>query len=225
MANRVLSALLVLGAAAGTSLGGVVRLDGTQTGLGWTGGFKATQVSGNNGVMGGTGGTANSIMTFCLELGEFFTPGQDYNTVLNNGAVGGGPDGNDNTTGDGEDVISKATAQIYWNFRNGVAIDGIVRTVADGAAIQDAIWYLENEGGSNNSIAVWAASNFGTDDYMGTVVRVLNTQYRDANGNDAGRSQDMLTIVPLPPSAYAGMGTLAAVFGIGYLRRRNLAAV
>src|SRR5262245_33768293 len=99
MQRNVLGVLLVLGAAAGTSFGGVVRLDNTQSGWGG-GGFLLSQSSGNNGQMGGTGGSTNggayslgSIMTFCLEANEYFHPGQDYTTVMNNGAVNGGQSG------------------------------------------------------------------------------------------------------------------------------------
>ena len=36
-----------------------------------------------------------------------------------------------------------------------------------------------------------------------------------------GNRQDVLTIIPLPPSAYAGLGTLGALMGLAHLRRRK----
>ena len=36
-----------------------------------------------------------------------------------------------------------------------------------------------------------------------------------------GNRQDVLTIIPLPPSAYAGLGTLGVLMGLSHLRRRK----
>lgn len=43
------------------------------------------------------------------------------------------------------------------------------------------------------------------------------------SGGTATSGQDQAVMVPLPPAAFAGLGTLAGVIGLGYIRRRRLA--
>jgi len=48
------------------------------------------------------------------------------------------------------------------------------------------------------------------------LVRILGVQ-----GSSADQGQDMLVLIPLPPAAWAGLSTMAGVFGLAYVRRRK----
>lgn len=150
----------------------------------------------------------------------------------------------------GQDTISSATALLYYQFRTGGNFGGLytssVTTTALTEALQLAFWYSEGElrnstnpttgvfsnaTNANNaynsntlaqSLFAWAAdsnNNLGRD----WGVRVLQLWAQDATGAYTVFRQDQLTIVPLPPAAFAGLGTLAGVIGLGYIRRRRLA--
>lgn len=75
--------------------------------------------------------------------------------------------------------------------------------------------FMTNNTGNQNQ------DNFANSIYANAanVTRVLGVETSGGNG------QDMVTMIPLPPSAYAGMGTLVALLGLGYIRRRKLAAI
>jgi hypothetical protein len=51
-------------------------------------------------------------------------------------------------------------------------------------------------------------------------VRVLRLWTTFSDGTYSGNSQDLLTIIPLPPAGWAGLGTLSAALGISVIRRR-----
>ena len=152
-------------------------------------------------------GTSNDFLTFCLEINEYFTPGENLKVQsITNEARSGGAGG---ATG-GADLISGTTAYMYTQFRLG-DID-----FSSGALLQEAIWFMENEITSASQAALnligfaqteMLALNWGTT-YLGGV-QVMNL-YR---GTDYSiRAQDMLTwdgrsTVPEP-------GTLA-LFALG----------
>jgi hypothetical protein len=50
---------------------------------------------------------------------------------------------------------------------------------------------------------------------------VLRLWANYSNGQFSGNRQDQLTLIPLPPAAWAGLGSLAGVMAIGYVRRRK----
>ncbi len=152
-----------------------------------------------------------------------------------------------------QDEISATTALLYSTFRSGGNFGGNFTGAYDGAlatALQLAIWYSEGELANANAIldnqrySSFTGSALATDlassdtlaeqlffwakglavlnpnEFYGVQVLVLSN---GPGQNGFGNNQDMLTIVPLPPAAYAGMGTLAGVIGLGYIRRRRLA--
>jgi hypothetical protein len=122
-----------------------------------------------------------------------------------------------------------------------------------GDALQLAIWYSEGELFSGtNGAGTRISANSRSSRWLGTSadavaaralfeyansiqhngnlygVRVLQLWAYDGtqgNGGFNAFAQDQLTIVPLPPAAYAGLGTLAGVIGLGYVRRRRLASI
>lgn len=149
-----------------------------------------------------------------------------------------------------QDTISSTTALLYYQFRTGGSFGGLytnsVTTTALTEALQLALWYSEgelrtstnpntgvfgnataaNNAYNSNTLAqnlfAWASdsnNNLGRD----WGVRVLQLWAQDATGAYTVFRQDQLTIVPLPPAAYAGLSTLAGVIGLGYIRRRRLA--
>ncbi len=157
-------------------------------------------------------GTANDFLTFCLELDEYFVPGEtlrvgNISTAAQNGGV---------NTNYG-DPISGTTAFLYTQFRAGNA------AYSNGSLLQQAIWHLEGErAGSaavvnfiNQTQAEMATLGWGILD-LGNV-RVANL-YRGANYQT--RAQDMLILVPEPATALLmGVGLLIVTRG-----RRRLEA-
>lgn len=183
------------------------------------GAFRATEISGFIGDLGGPGGTANSFLTFCLEETEFVHLGGTYYTTIGTAAVNGG------AGGPSPDPISAVTAAMYREFRNGGNFGGLgqVDTAAETRSLQNAIWFEEQEISfatySGDALAVslrnWAIAN---NDGGLHGVRVLNLW---TNSNNTGNAQDMLTIIPLPQAAWAGISSLAGLAGLGYIRRRS----
>lgn len=234
---------LSMPAVAGTAYltDGVGNFNGT---VGIGGAFTVHSLTGNNGLSDGIGG-ANTFQTFCIERNETLRPfgnGNVYNTQIATSAVNGGIGGGN------PDPLSERTAYLYSRFRIGASIGGYLvngaatytgLTAKDvTSALQLAIWRSEDETDSSysglslstamtnaadamyNAANTWASGNAGN--FLG--VSVLRLYFRDANGNNAGNTQDQLSFVPLPPAAYAGLGSLVGVLGFGAIRRRRLRA-
>jgi hypothetical protein len=104
-----------------------------------------------------------SFQTFCIEKNEYLYPyGATYNAVLSGGAVHGGVGGAD------PDPLSRGTALLYSQFAKG-ALTGynyaVGRSVS-AAALQEAIWWLEEEISSytgGNTFIGLVATTFGSD--------------------------------------------------------------
>ncbi len=88
---------------------------------------------------------------------------------------------------------------------------------ADGAGLA---WNLTGGAYTNaaSSAAASTAIQTAASGFLnsGILVRVLGVQ-----GSSADQGQDMLVLVPLPPAAWAGLSTMAGVFGLAYIRRRK----
>lgn len=171
----------------------------------------------------GTGGEFRIVATelgtyqsFCLETGELFAPGVSYNYRFNTGAVGGGVGANavDPYTGQTMDNISVGTAWLYSQFSEG-SLTGYAYNygpdrVASAGKLQQAIWWLENEGGAKNQFVLLAEGGLGLDDAKirldseGAYGVVAMNLY-DNSGHNV---QDQLAIVvpePLSSSFVAGL--------------------
>lgn len=165
-------------------------------------------------------GTANDFLTFCLEVNEYFTPGENLKVAsITDSAMAGGVGGGTN----GADQISGTTAYMYTQFRIGDA------EFSSGKLLQEAIWYMENEITSASQAALdliklaqgeMLAINWGSS-YLGGV-QVMNL-YR---GPDYSiRAQDMLTwngtrTVPEPGTLALFALATCLIGGGGRLQRR-----
>lgn len=206
----------------------------TQAGAGANENAQGNGLYGNNLFAGdGRGSGSTSFLSFCLEKQDNLAFNTTYFSEISTSTFDtlppvGGPTN--------PDPIDNRTAAIYREFRkitDGTASTaglfggalGATLTSAGTTAIQNAIWYSEGEIASVTGAALdiynWGVANQGQG-LRG--VRVLRLWGSYSNGQYSGSRQDLLTMIPLPPSAYAGMGTLAGMLGLAVARRRKLAA-
>jgi hypothetical protein len=141
-----------------------------------------------------------SFLTFCLEKAVDIHSATSYPYTVNTAAIWGGP--NADITEIGFDTISQGTAALYLAFLNG--------TLPDANLIQSAIWALEDEisapSAGVNAYYDWALSNFGTANYTGTEVKVINPW--DWSTREKMDVQSVLVRVP-------DGGTTAILLGMG----------
>jgi hypothetical protein len=152
----------------------------------------------------GVQGTSNfNFETFCVEHNETFSPGTTYYAEINPNMAATA----------GSDVISKGTAWLYQQFITGQltkynyagpgADESKFTSRSDAAGVlQQAIWYLEDEGQGTvgNFYVQLAIAQFGDitvahSDYTGTGVSVLNV-WTDSSKSDV--HQDQLIGFPVP---------------------------
>ena len=169
---------------------------------------------GNGGEFKAVTSGLGTFQTFCMEYNEEFSPGGTYNYRINDGAVSGGTGAHavDPFTGKPMDNISIGTAWLYSQFRAETLTGynytyGSDRTLSANA-LQQAIWWLEDEGGTKNSYVTIAESILHLNDTtikgdsegaFGVVA--LNLYDRNSGVN----AQDQLAIVPEPTAMMAGI--------------------
>lgn len=160
-----------------------------------------------------------TFTTFCLEVTEHYTGATKY--TVNSGAIAGG------FSGGNPDYISIGTAFIYSQFLSGAV------GYADGAAVQQAIWWLEGETttinsfayGVRNSLIDLANSALGTTDATivnNAVVGAYGVYVLNLTDDRGNYKQDVLAQVPEPSTVVAG-ALLLLPFGVSTLRilRKN----
>ncbi|MBX3744375.1 MAG: hypothetical protein KF833_03630 [Verrucomicrobiae bacterium] len=211
---------------------GEVRIDPTPSGAGGANGggaFLATVVSGLGNVVSDPGG---SFLTFCIERNEYISfPSNPANRVydvnLANSSSRGG------IAGGSPDPISLATAWLYSKFRDGslIGVGGFTGNSASHSALQNAIWYLEQELGVSGAPAFSTAATSlvqaAIDDLGLTWANVQSTPangefnvrvmrlYNGPSADAEGYNQDMLAIVPEPSTYIAGgLALLPLLFGL-----------
>ena len=231
--TSIVLASLAIVCTAGMATANTVRFtDATGKYNGTSGGaFVATRVSGDVGLTGGLGLTGNNFYTFCVErnasiqLNGTTTYFGQISMSSSQGANGG--------VTSGTIPLSNITARLYREFRNngtfgrvGTFVNGYT-TAAQTDAIQNAIWAAQGQitvgslTGDSLALYNWAKAN--SDGLKG--VRILRLWTTNTNGVYTGASQDQLTMIPLPPAAWAGLGTLGCLLGASHIRRRKLATV
>ncbi|MFN0011314.1 MAG: hypothetical protein ACKVS8_06685 [Phycisphaerales bacterium] len=206
-------------ALAGTSgaMAQTLRIDTNGFTVSPGGEFTATPLTGSAGVVGLLADLSpTTFETFCVEANEHYRPGDTYAFVINTGAVQGGVGGQ---TSPNFDPLDPRTAYLYHHFRNKtLALFDYSAGGRQGSAgaLQQAIWFIENEGGTNNAFVALAEAAILGGAWSGIGdVRVLNL----SNG-EFPNAQDQLTIVPggIPTP---GAGLLASLGLAAAARRRR----
>jgi len=160
--------------------------------------------------------------TFCVEKNEYIKLGVTYYVDLNTEAVtgGGGPN---------PDPLSNYTAYLYEQFVTGLLDDynytfGSGRT-ASANALQDVIWYIEQEQGLTWTIGDGSRRDRMYQDALANApsgignVLVMNL-YGDAALTQ--HKQDQLVLIPVPiPAPGAAVLAMMGLGVVGWVRRRQ----
>ncbi|MEI7657084.1 MAG: hypothetical protein WCK33_03355 [Phycisphaerae bacterium] len=235
MKNRtsIVLASLATACTAGLAMadGQVKFADATGKYNGTTGGaFVATWVNGDIGDPNKLGLPWNQFYTFCVE--------RNASINLNNATTYWGQISTSSSQGSNSNVtsgtipLSSITARLYREFTEngrfgnvGSFVNGYT-TAAQTDAIQNAIWAAQGQIAVNSltgdSLALYNWARLNANGLKG--VRILRLWTTNSSGVYSGASQDQLTMVPLPPAAWAGLGTMVCLVGASHLRRRRLAA-
>ncbi|MBL9193437.1 MAG: VPDSG-CTERM sorting domain-containing protein [Opitutaceae bacterium] len=109
--------------------------------------------------------------------------------------------------------LSRATAFLYKSYMTG-ALPGYTATDGNATALQEALWFLENQNhGVNNAFAQWAVANVGGDAFANAdgefSVRVMNV-YRVGPQGELLDRQDQIVYAPVPDS-----GSTLVLLGLG----------
>jgi len=221
-------------------------------GVSVTGGYSAVALRHNWSLGTGAAAqfNGNNIYTFCMDRNAAQSSTNTFTlgavTDAPNPTSGNGSNQNTRYTADQQRrlnaVMTAARNAGYLNNRGQfVALSNNNAASAIQALVWESLWEA-NPIGTPVTGATWdlTTGNFkvtGGWSNISSIVASLITSatsiYNNASspilvralisGNQTNSGQDQAVMVPLPPAAFAGLGTLAGVIGLGYIRRRRLA--
>jgi hypothetical protein len=177
------------------------------------------------------GSHTESFQTFCLEEDEYTH--HPANVFVSLSYVDGSVPGSHawrggNNTNLGDDLDAR-TAYLYYQFAKGtlsnyIYIAGSGRSASAGA-LQDAIWWIEGEGGSmpGGQAGDWideAANAVNTGAWSGIGnVRVLQMVYENTTDGLGVYRQDYLYVAPVPAPAAVLLGMFGLAVAGAKLRK------
>jgi len=225
--SAIVALLATLAAMAASAQADTLTLvqDTSNYSVGVGGAFIATPNSGpisNADYSGPAKLASGGFLTYCIEDNEFFYSGGTYNYALSNGAVNGGLNGQ---TAPNYDGVSNATAYLYSQFAQGIlaGFGGFNYNLTGYGDLQQAIWFLEGEGGTNNALVAAAVAhegaNWNSDNNGAYGVLALNLT--DTNG---GPAQDQLYYHNVPDQGMTVALLGLSLLGLAGFRRKFFGA-
>jgi hypothetical protein len=133
----------------------------------------------------GVGSTTNgTFQTFCIEHVENFYPGQPYTVIgITASAKAGGMAVSDH--------LSIGTAFLYSEFAKGTLAGynyDLSSRSASAGALQNTIWWLENEIAGNSGVVPKPSNSFTT--LVETMFGAVGVQHAGLNGDGGGAAKD-----------------------------------
>ncbi|MDX2118690.1 MAG: hypothetical protein SFY96_10955 [Planctomycetota bacterium] len=198
---------LVAGVACGMSQAGTIIMSQSPYGAPASGEFNATYS--NLGVTPlSINGGGVFFETFCLEKNEYFNYGQAYNVTIDTYADAGGISGQVGSV----DPLDERTAYLYYAFITGTLTgydyaNAFNLRQTQGLALQNAIWFLEGETNTLDSVE---AINFFNFSAGGIGQGIGNVRVANLYDDSGAKVQSQIIAIPTP-GALAGLA-MAGVF-------------